>query len=698
VWWATLIVVAALPALHFRAPQAPPANPPVVAEPALAAPTVDSAPSAAAVSPAEPLPEAPFRLPARDWPQVALALWGFASAWMLARIVRSYASLRCLKAASLPAPLCPLLSCRRKIRLLVSSRVTTPLAVGFVRPAIVIPASLMERLTEPDLNQIVFHEAAHLARYDDWSNLAQKLIEALFCLHPVVYWIGRRLTLEREIACDDRVVASIGAPRSYAECLARLMEVMLFTRASALATGVAGGKPQISWRIELLLDRSRNFAPALQASRFALALAVLALFAMIAGSAPELIALARGPAAVNVFTDDSARFHNTTVSWSRSFRRVQLRLNGAFDFTDDERDIRSVSPGGIFSIEERNGLFDSRRFQVSADSAGSVSRAYFVNGAKRAFDADGRAWLAAVLQETLRETCIGEESRVRRLAASRGPDAVLSEISLIHSDGCRRRYLDDLIGQGQLNTGQLRAAMRLARQMNSDGDKAALLISVAPVCLRNGLRLEIFDALGTIQSDGDRRRALLAIIAGDPHNAEVLALAAKSAGRMNSDGDKAAVLAAFAGRLDTGEAVRRAWFRAANTINSDGDRRVVLSAALERDGDRRASLVQVLRSVASMNSDGDKRSVLTAAVSGYTGEDPVRRAFFDALNTINSDGDRREVLVELLERPGLTPATLADVAAAVRRMNSDGDRAHVLVSLAAYGDDSPFNAAFFDAA
>src|SRR5260370_21934325 len=69
------------------------------------------------------------------------------------------------------------------------------------------------------------HEAAHLARGDDVALIFQRLLQAVFALHPVVHWIARRIDLEREIACDDFVVEATGQPRPYAACLTRVVEL-----------------------------------------------------------------------------------------------------------------------------------------------------------------------------------------------------------------------------------------------------------------------------------------------------------------------------------------------------------------------------------------------------------------------------------------------------------------------------------------
>jgi len=98
------------------------------------------------------------------------------------------------------------------------------MATGFFRPMIVIPAWALGELSTEELKVVLLHEAAHLERWDDWTNLTQKVLRALFFFHPVVWWLESKLALEREMACDDLVVAATSSPRAYAECLVSLAE------------------------------------------------------------------------------------------------------------------------------------------------------------------------------------------------------------------------------------------------------------------------------------------------------------------------------------------------------------------------------------------------------------------------------------------------------------------------------------------
>jgi len=90
-------------------------------------------------------------------------------------------------------------------------------------------------------------------------------------------------------------------------------------------------------------------------------------------------------------------------------------------------------------------------------------------------DADGRAWLARILPEVIRETAIGAPERVKRILRQQGAGGVLAEVNKIRSDHSRRVYLENLLDYGSLNAEDLRESMRLGRKISSDGEKAGLL-------------------------------------------------------------------------------------------------------------------------------------------------------------------------------------------------------------------------------
>ncbi len=145
----------------------------------------------------------------------------------------------------------------RKISLCTSEKVRVPTAIGLTQPTIILPAWVLRELSASELKQVVLHELTHLRRWDDWTTLAQQIVKALFFFHPAVWWIEKKLALEREMACDDAVLAETSSPRAYAECLAHLAERSFVHRSVALAHAALGHVSQVSRRVAQILDGNR---------------------------------------------------------------------------------------------------------------------------------------------------------------------------------------------------------------------------------------------------------------------------------------------------------------------------------------------------------------------------------------------------------------------------------------------------------
>jgi uncharacterized protein YjbI with pentapeptide repeats/beta-lactamase regulating signal transducer with metallopeptidase domain len=152
----------------------------------------------------------------------------------------------------------------RAVALAVSNDVDVPVAVGFRTPTILLPAAVVENQEIADIDQIAMHEYAHLERYDDWTNLLQRVIECALWFNPIVTsFIGRRISLEREVACDDWVIAQTGRAHRYATCLWKLVESSRLPAKPIVAPGVLLSPKEITVRIERLLDSRRNALPRL---------------------------------------------------------------------------------------------------------------------------------------------------------------------------------------------------------------------------------------------------------------------------------------------------------------------------------------------------------------------------------------------------------------------------------------------------
>jgi len=128
---------------------------------------------------------------------------------------------------------------RQAVSVLVSSRVNVPTVIGWIKPVILLPASVLARLPVQQLEMIIAHELGHIHRYDYLVNLLQVVVDTLFFYHPQVRWMSRCIRQEREHCCDDYVLKHECQPTVYAQALANLE--ILRQPASATALAATGG-------------------------------------------------------------------------------------------------------------------------------------------------------------------------------------------------------------------------------------------------------------------------------------------------------------------------------------------------------------------------------------------------------------------------------------------------------------------------
>lgn len=234
-----------------------------------------------------------------SWAVYVFFAWMIVAALSLARVVVGLWQIHSLRRSAreiapetLPAEIQALLQGfqrSRHVALCSSDRIQVPTAIGFLNPAVVVPSWLLEELPAGELKQVLVHELTHLRRRDDWTNLAQKIVKALLFFHPSVWWVERQLSMEREMACDDAVLAHTGKPRDYAACLTRIAQRNFTRRQMALAQAAVERMRQLSSRVAQILDARRPGSTRLW--KPAIPLVTLAAFTCVfsAGTAPQLI-------------------------------------------------------------------------------------------------------------------------------------------------------------------------------------------------------------------------------------------------------------------------------------------------------------------------------------------------------------------------------------------------------------------------
>ena len=161
-------------------------------------------------------------------------LWLVGAALLIGRILIGYGIVWCLRQQAQvqrDGPLCDALQqarrtldCYPKVEVAISPSIGSPMVLGILRPLIVFPADLVEKLSADKLALILMHELAHVRRWDNLTLLLHRLVAAVLFFHPAVWLCGRMLRRQAEQACDDLVVYTTGRSEAYARGLAHIAE------------------------------------------------------------------------------------------------------------------------------------------------------------------------------------------------------------------------------------------------------------------------------------------------------------------------------------------------------------------------------------------------------------------------------------------------------------------------------------------
>ena len=138
------------------------------------------------------------------------------------------------------------------VPVLVIDQLSAPYVTGLIRPVLVIPRWLNDKLDPQQIGYILAHELAHLKRYDHLIIILQRIVEVALFFHPAIWILSRMLNQYREEACDDMVVELSASPAKYAETLLSL-SLSEPPVSDTLALGVANRKSLLGNRIRRLV-------------------------------------------------------------------------------------------------------------------------------------------------------------------------------------------------------------------------------------------------------------------------------------------------------------------------------------------------------------------------------------------------------------------------------------------------------------
>ncbi|HKP12737.1 MAG TPA: M56 family metallopeptidase, partial [Blastocatellia bacterium] len=181
---------------------------------------------------------------------VAHLLVGVARIW---RLTRTAETARDAEWLVLVGRLSRRLALTRPVTLRRSARVTMPMACGFVRSSVLLPADV-DDWTDERREVVLLHELAHVRRRDCLTQLIAQLACAIYWFNPLVWVAARRLRVERERACDDEVLDAGAKASDYAGHLLDIARSMGAAPTALMAAVAIARRSQLEGRLLAILD------------------------------------------------------------------------------------------------------------------------------------------------------------------------------------------------------------------------------------------------------------------------------------------------------------------------------------------------------------------------------------------------------------------------------------------------------------
>jgi len=139
------------------------------------------------------------------------------------------------------------LGINKTIKIVESTKVDVPMVIGYLKPVILMPASIATGFTSEQIESIIVHELAHIKSNDFLIGLILSAMEVILFYHPMYWWVSGIINEEREKHCDDIAVAQCGNPVLYARTLFSIAEQK---QQRSLALSLQGKKNQLFDRIK----------------------------------------------------------------------------------------------------------------------------------------------------------------------------------------------------------------------------------------------------------------------------------------------------------------------------------------------------------------------------------------------------------------------------------------------------------------
>lgn len=347
------------------------------------------------------------------------------------------------------------------------------------------------------------------------------------------------------------------------------------------------------------------------------------------------------------FTLDGKGQKTHTYKNNTGVTNTELEYRGKIVFTEDETDVKYISPGGFLRFSKRS-FGNKRTIILEGESNGGIYREYREGSKKLPFEPDGKRWMASVLPEIIRTTGIGAEERAAKFYAKGGISALLNEISMLPTNYVKGKYYD--------------ASFKI------------------PSLKGNDMALLIEDAGDEISSSYELSKLLT-------NNSEVYGKENKALGaaiivtnNISSSYEQAKVYKNLLSKTDLSDQNKGMIIKNVRNISSSYEQSGVLQACVKKPMSV-GNIDLVITEVEHISSSYEQSRVMQALVKNQSFNNVDLTKFLSMVSKISSSYEQGRVLKTLVGKVDLSSEQIVTISKAAEHISSSSEQSGFLQSI-----------------
>ena len=389
----------------------------------------------------------------------------------------------------------------------------------------------------------------------------------------------------------------------------------------------------------------------------------------------------------NIIGEGKGR-HRYSYKSGSAFGSFSVDYRGEITVTDDEKDIKSISPGGYFKVSKTT--FGTKRVvKIESKGDNQLVRSYYVGRNKEPYYPDGQKWLADILPDIIRDTGLAAEQRVTRIFKKSGTGGVLDEIYLIRGDYVKAKYFSALLKLPGISESDLpRILSAIGADMDSSYEMGKLLSEYSRQFLGNEASARaFFRTASKLTSDYEKSKLLIKVLDDPRISDETFKEALNAAGSISSDYESGKVLKSVLNNDNLSDDKLEEVMEIVGDISSDYEKAKVLKQLIDNQDLNNKRLQAVLNAVDDISSDYEKKNTLKKLIDDHEIDGENLTLLLEVVDDMSSSYEQSNIYKSVVEDVELSDENIILLLGYVENLSSDYEKTNILIKIAGEASD-----------